>query len=167
MPIQAEYLEAIRALYKMGIIQGHQGHVYPDSMLNRYEMALLIDRILVSYDLYDGLPIITPNYTAYSDVSINDPELHAALTRLQKYGIMKGHAQKFYPFNALKGEELLALLGRIFYGLSDAVSTPWYAPYVDALTNESIIEQSRPFVHHSIPRKEVFLTIHRCLRQQV
>jgi hypothetical protein len=52
-------------------------------------MALLIDRILLKYAIYDSLPVINPVYAPYLDVDGADPELIIALERLQKYNVMK------------------------------------------------------------------------------
>jgi hypothetical protein len=65
-------------------------------------MALLMDRVLKKEYLYGNIPSRTTHFTPYTDVSIHDPELDQALIKLQKYGIMKGHKNKFYPHKHLK-----------------------------------------------------------------
>jgi hypothetical protein len=106
-------------------------------------MALLIDRVLIKEHLYATLPIKQPVFTPYSDVDNDDPELDQSLQRLQKYGIMKGHAGKFYPHQQLKGEELLALLGRIFFNLEDGTQGDRRKPYLDKFVQELLILASR------------------------
>ena len=124
MPYHQQQQQAIIVLKHEGIIKGYQGEIFPDNTLQRYEMALMIDRISTIYHLYDTLPIQQPHYIPYTDVQINDPELQEALKNLQKYAIMKGNNGKFFPTQQLTGEQLLALFGRLLYGLHDAVTKP-------------------------------------------
>ena len=164
LPDDTEQQQAIIALHTADIVKWFDRKVFPENSLKRYEMALLIDRILQKYDYYDQLPIRIPTYTDYVDTNIDDPELPETLKRLQKYGIMKGHANHFYPLAELKGEELLALLGRIFYNLEDTTATPRRQPYQDTFIQELIISSTRGYIRHAIPRKEVFVILWKVMK---
>jgi hypothetical protein len=79
---------------------------------------------------------------------------------------MKWHQDQFFPLIELKGEELLALLGRIFYQLSDSETTPRYQTYLQQFDQAGIISASWPYISRPVPRAEVCLVIHQTLQQQ-
>lgn len=157
IPNTPKYHDAIMTLTKGLIVKGYNRHIYPDNLLQRYHAALIIDRALRLYSLYDWREIITPEYVPYSDNTLWDTELDEALVRLQKYWIMKWSGTKFEPTRDLKWEQLLALLWRILYWLSDSEEGKRYDGYVEHFTDIWIIGSSRWYITKSIPRKEVFL----------
>lgn len=153
-------------LTKWLIIKGFDRHIYPENMLQRYQAALIIDRALSLYSIYDGREVFAPTYNPYSDTTLWDDELDTTLIRLQKYGIMKGSNTSFEPTKDLKGEQLLALLWRIFYWLNDNEEGKWYDWYVEYFTNIWIIDSNRWYIEKSIPRKDVFLLFAKVLERE-
>lgn len=166
MPYDHEQQQALIALKTAGIVKGSNGFVYPHNTLQRYEMALMIHRICKKYNLYQALPIQNPVYTPYTDVQINDPELDEALKALQKYAIMKWANDKFFPTQPLKGEELLAMLGRLFYGLHDANTGNRRQPYVTKFLSLWFIPTNRSYLGKAIPRKAVFVLERQVLKDK-
>jgi len=143
MPNELHYEKAIRTLTKSLIIKWYNRHIAPDQTLQRYEAALMIDRTLRLYSLYDNRSIVTEISSPYTDVDVSDPELLSALDRLQSYGIMKWHKDSLYPNKELQWEELLALLWRIFYWLSDTNTAKRYDNYLIAFIEKEIITDNR------------------------
>ena len=142
----------------------HFIRIDPENRLQRYQAALIIDRALRLYSLYDGREITTPTYTPYTDNNLWDSELDTTLIQLQKYGIMKWSNTSFEPTKDLKWEQLLALLWRIFYWLSDNGEGKRYDGYVEYFTDTWIIDSNRWYIEKSIPRKEVFLLFAKILK---
>lgn len=68
-----------------------------------------------------------------------------------------------YPHQDLKGEELLALLGRIFFNLQDSEQGDWRQTYLDVFVTELLIASQRGYIRQSIPRKEVFVLLWKLL----
>lgn len=157
LPNETVYKNAIAVLRKAHVIKGFDRQVFPNNTIKRYEAALMIDRTMRLYSMYDGLPVVIQHYTGYNDNDLWDAELDEALVRLQKYGIMKGHSGNFYPKKQLLGEELLALLGRIFYDLSDNVTGHRWQNYLTTFIDEGIVAADRSYIGKAAPRKEVFL----------
>lgn len=166
IPIEENYSNAIMTLTKWQVIKGFDRHIYPENMLQRYHAALIVDRVLRLYSLYDWLEVMTPTYTPYTDNTLWDRELDEALVRLQKYGIMKWNSTSFEPTKNLKWEQLLALIWRIFYWLSDSVEGKRYDGYVQNFINLWVIGLNRWYVEKSIPRKEVFLLLASVLKKE-
>jgi hypothetical protein len=163
-PSENIYHDAIMTLTKWLIIKWFDRHIYPENRLQRYQAALIIDRALRLYSLYDGREITTPTYTPYTDNNLWDSELDTTLIQLQKYGIMKWSNTSFEPTKDLKWEQLLALLWRIFYWLSDNGEGKRYDGYVEYFTDTWIIDSNRWYIEKSIPRKEVFLLFAKILK---
>ena len=168
-----EYQQAFISLHRQWIFKGHNKHVYPDGLLQRYEMALLIDRILLMYQRYTGIAVQNEEYIEYEDtwtLTSTDPELNATLRRLQKYGVMKWYSRDgtlyFWPTQTLSGEQLLAILGRIFYGLQDAIDMHWRQHYLDRFVQNGLIAPTRSYIQTPIPRKEVALLLWRMLKME-
>ena len=161
-----DFDEAIVRLVAESIVRWYQGKVYPYNELKRYEMALLIDRVCKKYAIYDTLPVQQEAYTPYNDVGIWDVEFVTSLNILQKYGIMKWHAGSFFPDRPLLGEECLALLGRIFYGLEDNNSSPWREDYFNRFVSEWLISPDWTYIWSPILRQEIFALLRRLLDQK-
>jgi hypothetical protein len=70
-------------------MKGFEKQVFPENTLLRYEMALLLDRVLQQEHMYVSLPIHQNIFADYEDRPLDDTELLPALQRLQKHGIMK------------------------------------------------------------------------------
>jgi len=157
----------ITNLYSEGIVKWYNRKVFPYEVLKRYEMGLLIDRVCKKYGIYNTLPIQQETYLPYNDVGIWDIEFVASLRTLQKYAVMKWHAGHFYPHKALLGEECLALLGRIFYGLQDKNSSPWREDYKNRFVQEWLIATDWKYIWTPILRQEIFALLWRLLDQSI
>jgi hypothetical protein len=166
IPTSTTYRDAIMTLTKWLIIKWFDRHIYPDTMLQRYHAALIIDRVLRLYSIYNWLEIKFPVYIPYIDNTLWDTELDQALIRLQKYGVMKWDWTSFEPTKELQWSHLLALLGRIFYWLSDSTEGKRYDGYVDYFQTQWIIIANRWYITQSIPRKEVFLLLAEVLKRE-
>ncbi len=158
-PSWEAYTQAIRTLTKWRIIKWFNRRIFPENSLKRYEAALMIDRALRLYSMYNDRLKINITSVPYNDVDRADLELLETLDRLQTYWIMKWHNYDFYPDKDLKWEELLALLWRIFYWLEDTSTKKWYEAYLMGFIDKDIIDETRWYIWKSIPRKEVFLLL--------
>lgn len=165
LPDNTEQQDAIAWLHAAWIVNGFEWKVFPDNTLQRYEMALLLHRILEKRNMYTTLKKKSSTYTPYTDLTTTDVELLEAVRMLQAYGIMKWHNNKLYPYENLSGEELLALLGRIFYGLEDSTSWKRRDSYLTTFVNELLINSSRWYIRKAIPRKEVFVLLWKLLKR--
>jgi len=157
MPKEKIYQDAIKILSKWLIIKWFDRHIYPEKTVKRYEAALMIDRTLRLYSMYDNRPVVSSDFSPYSDNTLWDSELDEALERLQKYWIMKWHWGNFYPLKQLLWEELLALLWRIFYWLVDNEHGNRWNNYLAKFQDEWIIAENWSYIGKPAPRKEVFL----------
>ena len=165
LPDHTEQQDAIIWLHNAWIVHGFDGNVFPENTLQRYEMALLLHRILEKRNIYSTLEKKLSTYTPYTDLETTDEELLEAVRLLQQYGIMKWHNNSLNPYGNLSGEELLALLGRIFYGLEDSTSGKWRDTYLQTFINELLITSSRWYIRKAIPRKEVFVLLWKLLKK--
>lgn len=160
MPSNEVYRKSITELYKKGIIHGYQWYIRPLDFLERYEFALLIYRLLqTSSDLTHWLTIDLVETVNYVDIENYDEEVHQALLFLYRYGVMKGYGGNFFPSKNIKWQEVLAVLGRIFRWLQDAMSGHWYSPYVNAFEQKGFISPNWEFIGMPIVRQEVFRLI--------
>lgn len=167
LPSDPEQQQAILSLQKQWILKWYNNRVNPDWMLKRYEMALLIDRILDMYALYGKLPVQNNDYISYADTPTDDAELLSSLERLQTYWVMKWYSRwwslQFSPYTELTWAQLLAILWRTFYALEDTITSNWWQNYLDVFLHKWLISSSREYIHSSIPRKEVAVVLWKVL----
>lgn len=165
MPEEVKYADAIRSLTQQKIIKWFEQKIFPEQNFPRWQAALIIDRVVNKFGLYSQMPIYAHSYSAYSDdPELIDPELPDTLKRLQKYGVMIGFQGKFFPERSLKWEERLAMLGRVFFRLEDAIEGQRFAPYVKYFETKNIIDAHWNFVWRALERQEVFLVLDSVLK---
>ena len=158
LPYDEIYQRASIFMIDKQYIQWNQWKIFPDQPLQRYEMALLLHRILTKRWRYAQLTQQTTTSPTYPDVWWNDPELTTALKKLRQYGLMKWYGSGlFWPFDHVLSEQVLALLGRSFFDLQDATSGTWYATYVSYFLWHQYISPDRPKLGKPLLRKDFFL----------
>lgn len=132
--------------------------------LQRYEFALLVYRTL------GAIPILLKHLhknndpLPYQDIQTYSKEVQEALTFLYQYGIMTGHRATFSPHKNIKGHEVLAVLGRIFFQLENASSGHRYQSYLSHFISMGIIPPDWEFVGMPILRQEVFRLLSKLLQ---
>lgn len=162
LPYEALYQDAIGMLLEKWYIKGSGGHVFPDNSLQRYEMALMLHRMLKKMNWYTKLTKVTTTTPQYSDLSRWEPEVDEALLRLWQYGLMKWYANgKFWPFEPLLYEQLLALLWRSFYKLQDSAWANWRQVYLTYFQNKGYLAAVPTQLGKPILRKDCFLVVSR------
>lgn len=175
LPYNSDYQECILILIHAWILKS-QPQVRPLAFLQRYEMALIMHRMLKKHNRYQKLQKQTTTKPAYTDVTLWQAELDEALLWLRQYGIMKWSNGMFEPSAELKWEACLALLGRAFYGLQDVPAgskrvwssneLPRYQSYFDYFKSHTLIDNNRPFIGNSIPRQDIFLVVKDVLKNK-
>ena len=165
LPYDQYTQDAFIALKKATILQGSNGKCFPENTLLRYEFALLLKRMITKRSLTNGLPVVQPTYQPYTDLP-NDAELLSAVKLLQKYGIMKGSNTLFAPNGVVLWEQLLAVLGRLFYKLTDSTSGDRRNSYLTHFKNLWFITTSRSWIGKSTPRKVVISLIRQTLKER-
>ena len=160
MPTHPTYKQAITKLYNLWIIKWHEGKVYPTSTLKRYEFALMIKRIVDLYKLDTTRSVIDSN-ASFTDINDFPQDVQETILFLSKHGIMSWHNNQFSPTNELKWEEVLAVLGRMFYGTKNYTGTDGhrYRDYLRVFTKYGHIPSRREFVGNSITRQETMKVI--------
>ena len=161
MPSDKVYAEAIKNLYEKGILKWDNWYIYPDHTIIRYAFALLLYRIIKQLNLIDNPKTI--NKINFEDVNLDDKEFAEALKFLVANNIMKWDNKLFYPWQPLYWEQLLAVLWRLFWNLSDNLEGVWYKPYYDRFVAEKIIDKNWPYIYKPVVRKEVFRIIYRLI----
>lgn len=164
MPWSTDYSQPIMELYNMWIVKWNGQKIFPDDFLQRYELAIMIDRLLSQKpELIKKLSDLGNSKIDYIDIAMYGPELMDALVILKKYNIMMWYNNQFLPDKKVKWQELLAVCGRLFFGLKDKTSSIRYSLYADYFTAQNIIPKDRHYIWEPIPRKEVFRILSNCI----
>jgi hypothetical protein len=165
LPYEARYQDAIGVLMDAGYIKGADGFVFPESTLQRYEMALILHRMLKKRNHYKKLTKVTTTTPTYTDVSWWDHELNEALLWLWQYGLMKWYPNEtFWPFAPLLFEQALALLGRSFFKLQDMDGSVWYQTYLNYFQQNGYLDGLSVTVGKPILRKDIFLLVWKVIK---
>lgn len=165
LPYAWLYQDAIWLLLESWYISWANGYVFPDNSLQRYEMALLLHRMLKKLKQYAKLSKLTTTSPTYSDVIWGEPELDEALVRLRQYGLMKWYPNgKFWPFDTVLYEQFLALVGRSFYKLQDAAGAQRWQPYLTYFQQQGHLSGVEAKIGKSILRKDCFLLLSRIVK---
>lgn len=166
LPYSVVYQDAIGALLERGFIKWTGGFVFPEKWVQRYEMALMLHRILKKLGQYAQLTKVTTTLPAYSDLPWGDPELQEAVLWLWQYGLMKWSPNwLFAPYAPLLSEQILALLGRSFFWLQDATSWARYQPYLTYFQTHGYLVDMVRKMWIPVLRKEVFLVVWRVVKR--
>ncbi len=164
MPSDPQYSQAIVFLTTLWVVKWHNKYINPFDFSKRYEFALLIYRLLQKkINLTKWLSEIENNNVSYTDTDKLNDEAKEALLVLQKYGIMKWHANKFNPYKNIKWQEALAVLWRLFWGLADQRLWHWYGVYVDKFEEVWIISDDWEFIWLPVLRQELFRILWKLL----
>lgn len=166
MPLSSEHKQSIESLFAAGIIKWNGNKISPDLNLPRRQAAIVFDRIAKKYNLYGNLPVINPMFSPYSDLDVSNNELVESLKWLQKYGIMVGNNWIFDPDRSMTGEEWIAVLGRLIFGLKNADNGMRYKNYVNFFENNKFIMKNWFYLGKSIIRKDAFLVLYRVLKSK-
>lgn len=166
MPNDATLQKAFRALYAAEILKGNNGKILPDDYITRQQAALLMHRIAARYNIYQNLPIKQPTFQPYTDITSKDPEVLKAIKNMQYYGIMGGKTGIFQPFKTVVGEEWVALLARMCYGIQDSPSGNWYDSYMLYFQTKKILTLPWGYLGKPIVRKEAFLIVYKVLKDK-
>jgi len=162
LPYEARYQDAIWLLMDAGYIQGSGWYVFPDGSLQRYEMALVLHRMLKKRKRYEQLTKVTTTLPVYSDVVWWQAELDEALRYLWQYGLMKWYPNgRFWPSDILLYEQALALLWRSFFGLSDLDGSVRYQTYLTYFQQHWFLDWVNAQLWKPLLRKELFLLVWR------
>ncbi|MCS6982702.1 MAG: M23 family metallopeptidase [Candidatus Absconditabacterales bacterium] len=145
---------AILTLHRRGFIRGHQGKIFPDKPLERYHLVLLVARFASILKLPLG-SIVDPN-PRFEDCFGLDDEAQEAIIMLARHGIVRGHEGKFSPHGKVRGEEVLAIFGRLLRGINNAPTGNWYDSYVEEFSRRKLISTPWPWIGVSISRAEIF-----------
>lgn len=165
LPYEASYQDAIWTLVELWYIQGAGGYIFPDKFLQRYEIALILHRILKKTKQYAKLTKVTTTTPGYSDVVRGEPELDEALLWLWQYGLMKWYPNgKFWPFEQLVYEQLLALLGRSFFKLQDSSGASRWQSYLTYFQQHGYLSWLQAKIGKPILRKDCFLVVSRVVK---
>ncbi len=164
MPQEENYRNAIHNLFQKWIIQWVDNKIFPNQRIQRWWVALFVDKLAQKYALYSKLPIYSHHYVSYSDELEYDALWRIdALKNLQRYAIMVGDQWKFFPFKDLKWEERLAILWRLFFRLQDAEEGEWFDSYIHYFQEHNIVDTNWSFVGYYLDRKEAFEVLDRVL----
>ena len=139
MPEEKKYQQAILGLYKLGLIEGVDKKMFPNKPLSRWESAVFFHALIKRKDMFRRLPIVKHTFVPYVDMQNLDEDLFVILRDLQKYGILVGFQNKFFPHENLKAKHLLALLGRLFFHIQDGDGEDWYQSYLDYFRGRGFI----------------------------
>ena len=165
LPYIGLYQDAIWLLLAWWYIQWANWFIFPDNSLQRYEIALLLHRMLKKLNQYAKLTKVTTTSPTYSDVVWGEPELDEALLWLWQYGLMKWYPNgKFWPFEPILFEQLLALVGRSFFKLQDASGASWWQTYLTYFQNNGYLSWVIGKIGKSILRKDCFLLLSRVIK---
>lgn len=165
LPYEVRYQDAIWFLLEQWYIQGAWWYVYPDGSLQRYEMALILHRILKKRKRYDQLTKVTTTLPTYTDVAWWQPELEEALRHLWQYGLMKWYPNNtFWPSNLLLYEQALALLWRSFFNLQDFNGSVRYQTYLTYFQQHGYLDGVSAQFGKPLLRKELFLLVWKVLK---
>lgn len=161
-----EYNDAIMNMSNKWLIKSSNGDYNPNWSLLRYEFALLLFRIIDQFALSNSLKNQSSQIQKYVDIDYWHQELVSAVELLQKYWIMKWSGDKFMPMDSLKWEQLIAVIGRTFYWLTDWEAQLRYQPHLDKLTQLGIIKPGWSFISKNILRKETFRILWAVLKNK-
>lgn len=166
MPLSSEHKQAIESLFAAGLIKWSGNKIMPDDNLPRRQAAIVFDRLAKKYNLYGNLPVINPMFSTYSDLDTWNDELIQSLKWLQKYGIMVGNNWIFDPDRPMTGEEWIAVLGRLLFGLKNADNGMRYKNYITFFENNKFIMKNWFYLGKSIVRKDAFIVLYRILKSK-
>lgn len=162
LPYEARYQDALGYLLEHAIIKWFQWSVFPDQTLQRYEMALIMHRVLSFFNKYNQLPIVNVWPMPYTDIASLGNESIVALTNLWKYWIMTWWPTgQFEPYKPLLYEQAMALLWRSFFNLHDLHPGVWYQLYVNYLRHHGYLEWNGWVLWKPLLRKDCFLLVWR------
>jgi hypothetical protein len=165
LPYDHTTQDAFIALKKASILQWSNGTCLPENTIVRYELALLLKRMITKRSLTTWLPIVQPTYQAYTDLP-NDAELLTAVKLLQKYGIMKWSNNLFNPNGTVLGEQLIAVLWRLCYTLQDSPTGDRWNVYLTHFKNLGFITTPWARIGKPAPRKVVASLIRQTLKER-
>jgi len=159
MPEEKKFQQSILGLFKLGLLDSVDKKVFPDKPLSRWESAVFFYKLAKRKDLFRRLPIVNHDFVSYVDMQNLDEEMLLILKDLQKYGILVGFQNKFFPHENLKAKHLLVLLGRLFFHIQDAEGENWYQTYLNYFRVHWFISEEWDFVGKELFRKEVYLLV--------
>jgi len=93
------------------LIRGHQGKIFPDKPLERYHLVLLVARFASILKI--PLGTVVDHSPRFEDCFELNNEAQEAIIMLARHGIVRGHEGKFSPHGKVRGEEVLAVFGRL------------------------------------------------------
>ena len=146
--INSEYKEIEKFFVSNWILKWNNGDLFINHPLTRYQITLILYRLYKRWFLKIDYVGTNVNFKDIWNL-VSDVEFMEALKFVVNNGILKWDNWYFFPANELTWEQFLAIIGRLWWKLSDG-KDKWCEPYLKWAEYNWLIGENWPFYENQL-----------------